>query len=125
VERHTSKFLVVLTFWVLLFSATPLSATSSRASLAIPLPPTATPLDFLSLELESEHNVAFNSETHFSLDYASNAPNTIVVLVRYSKQASAEDMDITISTARALIQEKAGWLSVVITKQELDNDNNP
>ncbi len=123
-ERQASEFAAVLTLITLLFSAIPVGANPSRTSLVVPQPCAATSLDFLSLDLESYHNVDFTSDTNFSLDYATNAPNTIVVLVRYSKRASADDMDITISTARALIKEKAGWLSVVITRQKLGEDNN-
>lgn len=77
---------------------------------------TPTRLEWLALDLEASYHQDFARDNDYSLHYIAKPPNTVLLFVHYTSEASAETVDNAIDTAKQLVKQDAishGWSSWV------------
>lgn len=89
------------------------------------MPYTPTRIEWLALDLEASYHQDFGRNGGISLHYLAKPPNTVLVFIHYTSEASAETVDNAIETAKQLVKQDAAshnwsWVKIEVQRKRIE-----
>ena len=86
------------------------------------MPYTPTRIEWLALDLEASYHQDFGHDSGVSLHYLAKPPNTVLVFIHYTSEASAEAVDNAIETAKQLVKQDGAshnwsWVKIEVQRK--------